>query len=74
MQYIDRIASYNAYLQNGMAIKVSEKNYKEICKNFYSGKAHIYDKFDFDFEQSLIGCSRNYCIDVLCYRIFSKET
>ena len=34
MQYIDRIASYNAYLQNGMAIKVSEKNYKEICKKF----------------------------------------
>ena len=34
MQYIDRIASYNAYLQTGMTIKVSEKNYKDTCKKF----------------------------------------
>jgi len=34
MQYIDRIASYNAYLQTGITIKVSEKNYKDTCKKF----------------------------------------
>lgn len=73
MQYIDRIASYNAYLQTGITIKVSEKNYKDTCKSFYSGKVHIYDRFYLGLVQSFIGCARNHNVDVFCRYIFSKE-
>jgi len=34
MQYIDKIASYSAQLRNNVTIKVSEKNYKAICRKF----------------------------------------
>lgn len=34
MHYIDKIASYSAQLRNSTTIRVSEKNYKEICRKF----------------------------------------
>ena len=34
MHYIDKIASYSAQLRNNTTIRVSEKNYKEICRKF----------------------------------------
>ena len=34
MQYIDKMASYSAQLRNNVTIKVSEKNYKAICRKF----------------------------------------
>jgi DNA-binding LytR/AlgR family response regulator len=34
MYYIDRIVNYTALLRNGVKIKVSEKNYKEICQQY----------------------------------------
>lgn len=34
MHYIDKIASYSAQLRNNATIRVSEKNYKEICRKF----------------------------------------
>lgn len=34
MSHIDRIRNQHAYLRNGDTLKVSEKNYSEVCRSY----------------------------------------